>query len=179
MAAIEIIFGETARLELVLEDGDITLYPKARVYQVGNASPLASINLNHLAEGLYEGSWNPLAIGVYSVVYTVYTDPARTIPSTRYSKELDQLLVRADLEQQIKDMVEQILAGQENSFIDNTVYDDCCQVLSSRLRVFDSKAHCELATDGGAETLGLIATYQIVVDYTGPAKLKTYRKVRL
>jgi len=186
MAAIEITIGETARLALVLGDGDAAQYPRARIYQVGVAVPVSTLDLTHLAEGLYENSWIPPDLGVYQVIYTVYQDSGHTTTNPRYSKELDQLFVRDNLEQQILTLVQEIkleieaLAEQENNtYIDNTQYDDCCQVLSSRIRVFDTKAHCEAATDGGSETLGLLATYQVVVDYEGPSKMKTYRKVRL
>jgi hypothetical protein len=187
MASIDVIIGETARLALTLEDGNVAQYPRVNIYNPGISLPLATLNLVHLSEGLYEVPWVPPGLGTYNAVYTVYQDVGHTVPSTKYSKELDQLIVRDDLEQQIKTLLEEvkveveaILAQQdENTFIDNTVYDDCCQVLSSRIRIFDTKAHCELATDGGSETLGLLATYQIVVDYEGPSKMKTYRKVRL
>jgi hypothetical protein len=186
MAAIEITIGETARLALVLADGDVAQYPRVKIYQPAVASPVATLNLGHVVEGMYETSWLPPATGTYHAVYTVYQDSGHTVLSDRYSKELDQLIVRDDLEQQILTLVTRIEAEvellslqDENSYIDNPVYDDCCQVLSSRIRVFDTKAHCEAATDGGSETLGLLATYQVVVDYEGPAKMKTYRKVRL
>jgi len=183
MATIPITIGEAARLALVLEDGDTAQFPQVNIYEPGNATPLATLDLDHTAEGYYESSYTPASIGPYNAVYTVYTDVGHTTPSTKYSKELDQIIVRQDIASIIEEIHEKvtILLGlnEENYFIDNTEYDDCCQVVTSRIRVFDTPGNCNAATDGGTETTGLLATYQVTVDYEGPAKMKTYRKVKL
>jgi hypothetical protein len=68
--------------------------------------------------------------------------------------------------------------SQENVFIDNTVYDDDSQLLTSRVRIFDTKAHCELATDGGSETDGLLATYTQTTDWETINEFQFYRQVK-
>ena len=66
---------------------------------------------------------------------------------------------------------------RENSFTDNTAFDGNNQLTACRLRVFDTKAHAEAATDGGSETLGLIATYAVTAEYEAVGKLKQHRMV--
>lgn len=47
-------------------------------------------------------------------------------------------------------------------YVDNTVYDDNSQLLSCRIRIFDTKEHCDAATPGGSETDGMINSYSVV-----------------
>jgi hypothetical protein len=130
-------------------------------------------------EGSYEADWTPGAVGEYNVIYTIYSDAPHTTLAD-YSKELDQISVRVDTLEEIKAYVIRILGlTHENVFIDNTVYVDCGQLVSSRVRIFDSKAHADLATDGGSETLGLIATYIVTTTYEGPTYMATYKMVKL
>jgi len=68
--------------------------------------------------------------------------------------------------------------SHENAFIDNTVHDPDSQLLSARVRIFDSKTNCDAATDGGSETTGLIATYTITTVYDGINEFGTFKQVR-
>lgn len=181
MSIIPVTLGGTARLSLVLEDGTVTQFPQANVYESGNASPLIAVNLAHFAEGLYEVDYTPPALGAFNVVYTVYEDSSRLIPNPLYSKELDQLLVQRDALGVLDSLVERIirLLGlvRENAFIDNTVWDDCDQMISARFRIFDSAAATNAATDGGSESA--IETYQITAEYEAAGRMKSYRMVKL
>jgi len=185
MAIIPVTLGETARLALVLENGDAAQFPQAKVYQPTVASPIATLNLSHTAEGLYESSYVPLAVGVLNIVYTVFSDAPRTVLNTNFSKELDQILTQAasNIPSLINDLIDKIIRllglTHENAVIDNTTYDDCCQMTASRLRIFDSAANASAATDGGSETVGLIATYLVTAEYEGPSKMKLYRMVKV
>lgn len=66
--------------------------------------------------------------------------------------------------------------SQENIFIDNTIYDESGQLINSRVRVFDTKEHCDAASDGGSETTGLIATYDQETVWTAVNLFRTYRQ---
>lgn len=68
--------------------------------------------------------------------------------------------------------------SQENTFFDNTVFDVVGQVTSARIRIFDSKANCDLATDGGGETAGLIASYTITGLWGARGRMATYKQTR-
>jgi len=65
--------------------------------------------------------------------------------------------------------------NHENAFIDNTVHDADAQLVSARLRIFDSKVNAEAATDGGAEITGLVATWNMISIWEGVNKMKTFR----
>jgi len=65
----------------------------------------------------------------------------------------------------------------ENSYLDNTVYDENKNLLTARRRCFDSKANKDAATYGGSETTGLIATYTIEASYNDDGiTLKDYQE---
>jgi hypothetical protein len=55
----------------------------------------------------------------------------------------------------------------ENSIVDNQTYDTNGNLLTARLRVFDSATNLALATPGGSEVAGLIFEYNIVSGYLG------------
>ena len=81
-----------------------------------------------------------------------------------YNKEVwkSEFVVVSGTVDELYDMVRRSLGlNKENIFIDNTNYDANGQLISGRVRLFDSKTNCDLATDGGSETIGLIATYAI------------------
>jgi hypothetical protein len=67
----------------------------------------------------------------------------------------------------------------ENAFMDNMVFDQDGQLLSSRVRLFDTKTHCDLATDGGSEVLGLIGEYTQQSVWSEPGKLASYKQVKV
>ena len=50
--------SETVKLNLQLDDGISTKYPRAFVYQNGTME--TTIDLTHIAQGRYSGNWNPL-----------------------------------------------------------------------------------------------------------------------
>jgi hypothetical protein len=185
MSIIALTIGDAAPLTLVLEDGDTGYFPQVNIYQPSNATPISTINLPHTAEGMYEGSYTPSGVGILKAVYTIYEDASHTIPASKYSKELDQIVTsqpenNVSIISEILEKVTRILGMvQENVFIDNTVFDECSQLTGSRIRIFDSASTAGAATDGGTETNGLIATYQVMVEYEAPGKMKTYRVVRL
>lgn len=61
----------------------------------------------------------------------------------------------------------------ENAMVDNQTYDGLSQLLSARLRVFDSAVNVPAVT-GGNETLGLKYEYEIEAEYDGLNKLTKY-----
>ena len=76
---IEVITGDTVLLELVLADGDTTRFPQAEVYDSAGVAIVASpVNLSHVADGLYQGTFTAPAIGGYSIIYITYSDVGHT-----------------------------------------------------------------------------------------------------
>ncbi len=64
----------------------------------------------------------------------------------------------------------------ENIFIDDTVFDADGQLVSCRTRLFDSKDHCDAATDGGSETEGLLAVYTLTSVWEGINRFKILKQ---
>ena len=74
--------------------------------------------------------------------------------------------------------------NHENAYIDNTTFDPGGQLIQSRIRLYDSKANVENATDGGdyllvPESVGLVAVYQMDADYEAFGRMKSYRYKRI
>jgi hypothetical protein len=181
MSFQQIQVNQATALVLVLEDGASDQYPQAEIYAPGSAVPSNVLDMSHLAKGRYEASWTPLATGEYIVLYLTYSDLGHTSVNTKYSRELDKLSA-IDSDTVLANIIQMLLRilglSQENTFRDNTTFDQCGQLLTARIRIFDSKANCDAATDGGSETTGLIATYTMTAVFEGTNKLKTYKVVR-
>jgi hypothetical protein len=64
-------------------------------------------------------------------------------------------------------------------FMDNMVFDMDGQLLSSRVRLFDTKEHCDLATDGGEEATGLIGEYVQQSVWASVGRLESYKQVKV
>lgn len=123
----------------------------------GNASAVAAAVWDeYLSAHQVSGSAGRIVSDGYNVSSTIYTD------ITALAVQVTRVL---GLE-------------HENAFIDNTTYDDDGQLLSSRVRIFDSRANAEAAEDGGSETTGLIATYTVEAEYESVGKMKFYRMVK-
>jgi len=147
-------------ITMFLEDGATNQYPQAEIYAAGGTTPLTVLDLLHKANGRYEENWTPTSAGVYSSHFTVYADAGHTIENILYVQGVEQIAVSDGSIEDLTMMVIRILGlTHENVFIDNTVHAVTGQLISSRVRLFDSRTNVEAATDGGTETTGLISTY--------------------
>jgi hypothetical protein len=171
--------GNTVVFALVLENGETDFYPQAEVYASGDTVPTATVDLSHLVKGRYEGSWVPSAVGAYTAQFFTYVDPAHTVESVVYTREAEQVFVTENSADDVAAAITRVLGlVHENAFIDNTVFDASSQLITARLRIFDSKTNAQAATDGGVETAGLVATYTIEADYEAAGRMKQYRMVK-
>jgi hypothetical protein len=171
--------NESTTLAMVIDDGATGLYPRAEIFL--GATLKDTINLTDLGKGRYEGSWTPTDVGVYSALFSVFLDSGYTTELTPFiiTREVEQIFVTQSNVDDLATTLARLLGlVHENAFIDNTTYDSNSMLLSGRVRIFDSKANAQLATDGGSETTGLVATYTIEADYEGPGRMKTYRMVQ-
>jgi len=172
--------GVAVPIVMVLEDGNTSMYPQAEIYAAGGTAPITTLDLPHKAKGRYEASWTPPSVGVYSALFITYADSGHLAESIVYTREVEQVFVSQENVDDLAAKIVRILGlVHENAFIDNTVHDSFGQLVAARVRLFDSKAHVELATDGGSETLGLIATYQIETTYENECRMGTYRVKRV
>lgn len=82
--------GEAAPLTLVLEDGDTAKFPQAKVFdEAGGVTPLFTVNMGHVAEGYYFGTFTVPSAAKFNAVYTVFTNAARTILDPGHGKSQD------------------------------------------------------------------------------------------
>lgn len=168
--------GDPVPLVMILEDGNEAQYPEAEIYEAGAVVPTETVSLIHRAKGRYEGTWTPAMVGTYSAHFFVYSDAGRTVENIMYVRAVEQIFVtQSDVDDLAAAIVRLLGLNHENAFIDNTAFDTFGQLTGARIRLFDSKDHVDLATDGGSETLGLIATYTMSADYEGAGRLKSYR----
>lgn len=178
--ALPATVGNAVPIVMILEDGAQDQYPQAELYVGGGVTPLTVIDLEHKAKGRYEGSWTPSSVGVFTAQFIIYSDSGHTIESIMYVQAVEQIVVTVNDTDDIALMMVRVLGlVHENVFIDNTVHDINGQLVAARVRVFDSKASVELATDGGSETAGLIATYEMGTVYESQGIMGTYRMKRV
>jgi hypothetical protein len=82
--------GATVPVTLNLEDGNAAQFPRARVYS--NGTLITTIDLGHIAEGRYSGTWSTPATPAltYDVLFIVYANAIRTIESVIYTREMEK-----------------------------------------------------------------------------------------
>lgn len=161
---------------MVLEDGSETQHPQVEIYAPGGIVPLVVVDLPHKVKGRYEAAWTPPSADVYSAHFFVYADAGHTIENIVYVRAIEQIVVTdASLDDLAAKIIRALGLLHENAFIDNTVHDALGSLVAARIRLFDSKANVEAATDGGSETVGLLATYEIETTYEADCRMGTYR----
>jgi len=171
--------GEAVPIAMILDDGNELQYPQAEIYEPGAVVPTATLDLLHKVRGRYEESWTPSAVGAYSAVFIVYSDAAHTVENIVYERSIEQIFVtESDIDDLAAAVVRLLGLNHENAFIDNTDFDIMNQLISCRIRIFDSKTNAEAAQDGDNYSTGLIATYTMEAEHEGAGKLKSYRYVR-
>lgn len=170
--------NQPAKLAMVISNGLTGLYPQAEIYSGGTL--VTTIDLSDYGKGRYEGEWTPTSVGTYSALFSVYQDAGHTVELTPFviSREIEQIFVsQSDVDDLASSIARMLGLVHENAFIDETTYDANSMLLTARVRIYDSKANASLATDGGSEATGLVATYTITADYEGVGQMKTYRMV--
>lgn len=171
--------GESVPLVMILEDGNESQFPQAEIYAPGGTTPIATIDLLHKVKGRYEGSWTPASVGPFSAQFFVYADAGHTIENIVYVRAVEQVFVsQSDVDDLAAAVVRLLGLNHENAFIDNTEFDIFSQLVSCRIRLYDSKANAETAQDGDSYSTGLIATYTMTAVHEAAGKLKTYRYVK-
>jgi hypothetical protein len=172
--------GTAVPIVMIMEDGVQNQYPQAEIYAGGATTPLAVLDLAHKSKGRYENNWTPSTTGVYTAHFIVYSDPSHTTENVAYTREAEQLIVTENDADDLALMMVRVLGlVHENVFIDNTVHDVDGQLVAARVRIFDSKANVEAATDGGSETTGLVATYEMYTVYENKGLMGSYRMKRV
>jgi len=171
--------SEAVTLVLVTPDGNTSVYPQAEIYASGGIVPLATIGLAHKAKGRYEATWTPTTVGAYTAHFIIYADAGHSVEFVIYSREAEQIFVTAsDVDDLASEIVRLLGLNLENTFIDSTNYDSDSMLLTGRLRVFDTKANAQAATEGGVGEPGTVAEYTVESTHFGPNQLRTMRMVK-
>lgn len=154
-------------LRFLAGDGSAALFPQALIYNEANTL-LATVNLTHVAGGLYSGSYTPSALGYFAAAYTAYTDNGHTTAAA-YDKEGELTEVTATIPAAILDalLADHLTADtvgesltlmrgllQHNQLIDTMVYNASGLLTSFRLRIFPSSADTTAGTNALATYTG-------------------------
>jgi hypothetical protein len=143
-------------LSALAADGGTAYFGTARIYD-GSGSLITTLPLVHADDGLYIASYMPTIEGVFSIVYQLYTDIARTIPAP-----LDRGIESLDVSDERINIKRILGLVHENSVVDQQTYNGNGMLLTARIRNYDSKANADLA---GAT--GLLFTWYVTAIYSG------------
>ena len=147
--------NESVPLRIVTSDGRTDLFGRAYVYSA--AVLIETIDLPHLADGMYGSSFTPTSDGYLSVLYKLFTDAGHTIPGP-YGTEAETIEVDS-----LKTNILRVLGLlHHNSAIDQQIYNLAGNMTSSRVRAYDSSVNAEA---GGVT--GLLYTWSVEVEYSG------------
>lgn len=89
------VISETLLLELGLSDGATDKFAQAKVYDDAGAVE-ATVDLDHVADGLYQGTYVPANAGHFSALYVVYDNVGRTVLAGEYSRSIDHIYVSSN-----------------------------------------------------------------------------------
>jgi hypothetical protein len=155
--------NEAIPLQLVADNGRIDLYARATIYK--NNLLVTTLDLAHVAQGFYSASYIPTSEGYYSIIYKFYEDNAYSVEAP-FSLEGELLEVNSD-----KINLLRILGLlHENSVVDQTVYDANGNLLTARVRAYDSKANALVAG-----VTGLRFTWSVTAQYNAQNRMLLYR----
>jgi len=158
--------NEVTPIRLLSADGSTSLFGRINIYNSSGVL-VTTLSANHLAEGLYTADWNPTIEGTYTAVGQFFFDSLFTIDAD-YEKTMDDIDVST-----VKANIIRLLGlVQENTVIDQQVYDLQSNLTGARIRTYNSKSN---ATAAGVT--GLVASYTMTAVYSSN-KLVDYKVVR-
>lgn len=143
-------------LSMLASNGLSTLFGRARIYDK-NALLVDTVSLNHIVDGLYSGLYTPTVEGVYGVVYQFFDDIGFTVPSD-FERKIEVL----DVDSMRTNILRILGLLHENTVVDQQTYNTNNQLLTARIRAYDSKTNADLA---GAT--GLLFTWHANATFSG------------
>lgn len=158
--------GEAIPIQVQAGTGQSDLFGRAKVYNISGTLVL-TLSLSHIAGGLYGTTHTFTVGGHYTVVYQLFLDAGFTTLSS-FDIEAEAIEANSD-----KTNILRILGlTHDNVKIDNQTYDGENNLLTSRIRHYDTETNANL---GGAT--GLLNTWQVTATYTA-GLLSDYRVTR-
>lgn len=142
-------------LSILASDGSTGLFPQIKIYNSAGGLE-ATIAATHVANGLYQANWVPANQGYFNYVAQFFANAGFTIDAG-YDRIGDLIDVGSTKAQ----MARLLGLHNENTVIDNQVYDSQQKLLSARIRTYNSKANAQAS---GA--VGLVASYTVSAAYT-------------
>jgi len=154
--------NEAVTLSVLASDGRTDLYAQARIYNSSNIL-ISTIDLAHAAEGLYQIQHTPTTEGYFSVVYQLYSDIGRTIDAG-YEHQGEAL----DVNSFRTNILKVLGLVHENTVVDMQVYDVDGNLLSARVRAYDSAANASAAASisPASYVTGLRFTWNVGAEYS-------------
>jgi hypothetical protein len=159
---------------MLASDGRTDLFGQARVYNAAGAL-VATVNLSHVAEGIYAAQYTPTSEGYSNVVYQLYFDAGRSVDAgyEHQGELLDASSFRTNI-------LKSLGLVHENSVVDQQTYDSEGNLQSARIRAYDSAVNASNAAiaSPAAYNTGLRFTWQVTSEYSS-GLLSKYFIVRL
>jgi hypothetical protein len=158
--------GETVPIQVQVSTGQTDLFGQAKVYNISGTLVL-TLPLPHIAGGLYGDVHTFTSGGHYTVVYQLFTDVGLSTPSD-FDIEAEAIEANSD-----KTNILRILGlTHDNVRIDSQTYDPQDNLLTSRIRHYDTEANANSGT-----AAGLLNTWQVVATYNAGV-LSDYKVTR-
>jgi len=166
--------NEAVTLSVLASDGRTDLYGQARLYNsAGSLS--ATVNLGHTSEGLYQAQHTPSVEGYFSVVYQLYFDSGHTIDAgyEHHGETLDVNSFRTNI-------LKVLGLVHENTVVDMQTYDVDGNLLSARVRAYDSAINATnaAAVSPSSYVTGLKFSWTVSAEYA-TGLLNKYSIVRV
>jgi len=158
--------NEIVPLRMLASDGGESLFGRINLYNSAGVL-VSSLSALHLAEGLYSATWTPAIEGLYTAVGQFFFDSLFTIDAD-YEKTMEDV----DVSTLKANIIRLLGLVQENTVIDNQVYDLQSNLTAARIRTYNSKTNA-LASG----VTGLVASYGMTAAYSS-GRLVDYKVVR-
>jgi len=146
--------NEPVPIQVLAADGRVDLFAQAKLYR--DTSLLTTLSLAHIANGLYGSNYTPDQEGYLSVVYQLFEDSGMIVPAY-YDLESETVEVTSDK----LNLLRILGLLHENAVFDQQTYDAAQNLLTGRIRVYDTKDHAD-----AAGVLGLKFTWGVHAVYT-------------
>ena len=83
---IHIDKDDTTYIGFSAVDGEENLYPRVKIHNISDTL-ISTVDLSHVADGKYRGTWTPDTVGYYGVSVITYTDAGHTTESSKYGRD--------------------------------------------------------------------------------------------
>jgi len=145
---------EPVPLQVLAADGRQDLFARIRIYDPAG-TVVQTLSGTHLVDGLYSVLWTPSIEGFFTYVAELFFDAGYTVLAG-YERQGELV----DVNSSKTNILRLLGLAHENSVVDQQVYNSEGDLVSARIRSYDSKASAQLAGVSGLRfTWSVLATY--------------------